>query len=302
MNVREIEIFRAVMQVGSISRAATQLRIGQPTASRYIAQLERRLKLSLFVRDGNRIAPTPEARALFEQVDRLFVGLGQIQRFMSDLSSLRTGHVTVACLPLLSLTTMPDTIAAFTRQRPDVSVAMQTRSSARILEWVAARQIDFGVGICSMKQAGVLSEPLCDLELFCALPPGDPLERKREIAVADLSGRDLIALSNHDRSQMTIDVLLDRNQVVPRRRIEVFWTSVAFELALRGTGVAFVDRLTASRVPGGLARLRRFAPRPSITLSMLWPTHWPASAIARALADDIRRDVDRALSALDAAK
>ncbi|MFN8701094.1 MAG: LysR family transcriptional regulator, partial [Rhodospirillales bacterium] len=70
MNIREIEIFRAVMQNGSISRAAAQLRIGQPAASKYIAQLERRLKLSLFVRNGNRIAPTPEARALFDQVDR----------------------------------------------------------------------------------------------------------------------------------------------------------------------------------------------------------------------------------------
>ncbi|MFN8727712.1 MAG: LysR family transcriptional regulator [Rhodospirillales bacterium] len=302
MNIREIEIFRAVMQNGSISRAAAQLRIGQPAASKYIAQLERRLKLSLFVRNGNRIAPTPEARALFDQVDRLFLGLNQIEKFMSDLSSLRSGHVTIACLPLLSLTTMPDTVAAFAKGRPDVSVALQTRSSARILEWVAARQIDFGVGILPAKMPGVTAEPLCELDLFCALPPGDQLENKTEISIEDLSGRDLVALSNHDRSQMAIDVLMARNQVVPRRRIEVFWTSVAFELALRGAGIAFVDRLTAARIPGGLAHLRPFVPRLSIKLSLLWPDHWPSSAVSRVLADDIRRDVHRALADVRAEK
>jgi DNA-binding transcriptional LysR family regulator len=296
INVREIEIFSAVMQEGSISRAAAKLRIGQPAASRYIAQLERRLGLALFLRNGNRIEPTQEAKALHDQVDRLFLGLGQLQKFMSDLSNLRQGHVGVACLPLLSLTTMPDTIASFTRARPDVSIALQTRSSARILEWVAARQVDFGVGIYTSNQAGVSLDPLAELELYCALPPGHPLEDRDEVTVSDLSECDLVTLSNHDRSQIGLELLLDRHKIVPRRRIDVFWTSVALELAMRGAGIAFVDRLTASRRPGGLKQIRPFVPRLSIDLHFFWPDRWRASEIAKILAEDIRRDVLKAIS------
>ena len=293
LNIREIEIFRSVMQESSISRAAAKLGIAQPAASKYIAQLERRLGLPLFTRHGNRIAPTPEARALFDQVDRLFLGLGQVERFMSDLAQLRRGHVTVACLPLLSLAVMPDVVADFTRERPDVSISLQTRSSARIAEWVAARQVDFGVGIYASRSVGVSFEPLLDLELYCAVPPGDPLESRGEVKLEDLQGRDIIALSNHDRSQIALDTLLDREKIAPRRRIEVFWTSVALELALRGAGIAFVDRLTAARIPGALDRLRPFRPRLTLDLSLFWPDHWERPAIARALAESISREVSR---------
>jgi len=297
LNIREIEIFRAVMVAGSISRAAAALNVAQPAVSKYVAQLERRLRLKLFERYGNRIAPTAEARALFTQVERVFGGLGQLERFMHDMAQLRRGHVTVASLPLLSLTVMPQVVAGFTRARPDVSVALQTRSSARIAEWVAARQIDFGVGIYASAHSGVSFEPLVDLELFCALPPGHALADKDEIGVRDLAGQDVIALSNHDQSQIALDVLLDQHQTVPRRRIEVFWTSVALELAMRGAGLAFVDRLTAGRVPGGVDRLRRFRPRLSLQIGLFWPDHWEPRPIALALADAIRAELDLLLDA-----
>ena len=293
MNIREIEIFRAVMQQGAISRAAQQLGIAQPAASKYISQLERRLGLSLFIRLGNRITPTPEAKALFVQVDRLFTGLDQVERFMNDMSQSRRGHVTVACLPMLSLTVIPDVLAAFTRQRPDVSVALQTRSSARIAEWVAARQVDFGLGLYFPRNVDVVLEPLAELELYCALPVGDQLEPRNEIGLQDLHGRDIIALSNFDRSQIALDLLLDQNKIVPKRRIEVFWKSVALELCLRGAGLAFVDKLTASRVPGGLERLRPFRPRLTLDLNIFWPSHWEASVVARVLAADIKHEVLR---------
>jgi DNA-binding transcriptional LysR family regulator len=291
MNVREIEIFRAVMQAGSITGAAKRLNIAQPAVSKYIAQLERRVGLALFVRMGNRIAPTPEAKALYEQVERLFVGLNQVERFMADMRQHSRGHVTMACLPLLSLSVLPDVVATFMRERPDVTVALQTRSSSRIVEWVAARQVDFGIGIHVADRPDVITQRLVDLELFCALPPGDPLEDREEIGIEDLAGRDLIALSNHDGTQIALDALLETAKVAPRRRIEVFWTSVALELALKGAGIAFVDAITASRTPHGAERLRRFSPRLSLDLRIFWPEHWRPSELALALSKEIEAGV-----------
>jgi DNA-binding transcriptional LysR family regulator len=221
------------------------------------------------------------------------LGLGQIEQFMKDLSQLRRGHVTLACMPLLSLTVMPDIVAAFTRERPEVSISLQTRSSSRIVEWVSARQVDFGVGIHTSRTVDVTVEPVVDLELFCALPPGHELEHRTELGPSDLTDRDIITLSNHDRTQIALDALLDQHKIAPRRRIEVFWTSVALELALRGAGIAFVDRMTAERVPDGLSRLRRFRPRLTLDLCLFWPLHWQSSALARLLADQIRAEIQR---------
>jgi DNA-binding transcriptional LysR family regulator len=291
MNIREIEIFRTVMLEGSMSRAARQLKIAQPAVSKYVAQLERRLGLELFRRVGNRVTPTPEAYALADQVQRVFVSLDQVERFMSDLSQLKRGHVTFACMPLLSLSVIPEVLVGFMAERPEVSISLQTRSSARAVEWVATRQVDFGVGISSVEHSLVDFEEIAALELFCALPPGDPLERKRIIEVEDLADRDIITLSNHDRSQLAIDALLEQTSVRPRRRIEVFWTSVAMELAMRGGGIAFVDCLSASLVAGGLDQLRPFRPAPEMKIGFFTPRHWDVPALSRALMDEIRQNV-----------
>lgn len=295
MNIREIEIFRAVMMEGSVSRAAQRLSISQPAASKYIAQLERRLGLSLFVRMGGRLVPTPEGTALYDQVDRLFLGLSQVEQFMKDLGGERRGHLTVACLPLLSLTAMPEVVANFVRERPAVSIALQTRSSARIVEWVSARQVDLGVGFCFSKPPGIIAEPLIDLQLYCALPPGDPLESREVIEIGDLEGRDLITYDHLDRTQFWLDAVLEQEKVYTRRRVQVFWTSVAMELVMRGVGISIVDRLTAARTPGGVAQLRPFKSPLSFNLNLIWPEHWPASAIAVSFAQQLREHLGKEL-------
>lgn len=291
ISIREIEMFRVVMQEYSISAAARRLRVSQPAISKYVARLESRLGLPLFVRSGGRITPTPEAHSLFDQVDRVYHGLSDIERFMKDLGDLKRGNLVVACLPLLSLTIIPDTISRFLLGRPDLSINLQTLDSRRIVECVAARQVDLGIAFETPSPMGVVTESFMDLELFCALPPGHHLESKSQVEIADLEGQDLITFSNNDRSQFQLDALLDLHRVNARRRIQILWTSVAMELVMRGMGIAMIDKFTARRIPGGVERLRRFEPRLSFKLNLLWPKHWTASAVATEFARELRRSV-----------
>ncbi len=61
LSLREMDVFRRVMELGSITGAANQLRISQPAASRLIKQAEQRLGFPLFVRQKKRLIPTTEA-------------------------------------------------------------------------------------------------------------------------------------------------------------------------------------------------------------------------------------------------
>ncbi len=283
------------MLEGSISAAARKLFVSQPAISKYVGNLESRLGLPLFIRSGGRLLPTPEAKSLFDQIDRVFHGLSDLERFMKELGEHKQGSLVVGGLPLLSMTVLPDTIASFVRDRPDFSVNLQTRGSAGIIEWVAARHVDLGVAfdLAHLQDVDVDVEPLAELELFCALPTGHKLEAKVEIKPSDLEGEKLISFSHNDRSQFQFDALLDRNKVNPSRRIHVFWTSVAMQLVMRGVGIAMVDQITARFIPGGVERLRRFRPRQSLKLNLLWPKHWPASAAAKEFAVELRRTMDR---------
>ncbi|MBL8669235.1 MAG: LysR family transcriptional regulator, partial [Alphaproteobacteria bacterium] len=79
MNLRQLEIFRAVMLAGTATAAARQLGIAQPAVSKHLRQMEARLGLALFDRAGKRLVPTADARALLDHAERLFAGLEQVQ-------------------------------------------------------------------------------------------------------------------------------------------------------------------------------------------------------------------------------
>ena len=93
MNLRQCEIFRAVMTSSSITGAADRLGITQPAVSKMLAQMERDLGFPVFLRERRRLVPTPEAQALFKEVERAFLGLEHLTRFARDLKGLRQGHL-----------------------------------------------------------------------------------------------------------------------------------------------------------------------------------------------------------------
>jgi DNA-binding transcriptional LysR family regulator len=78
INSRQIEAFRALMLAGTTTAAAEVMRVTQPAVSRLLADLQAALKLTLFDRRGTRLVPTSEALALYDEVQRSFVGLDRI--------------------------------------------------------------------------------------------------------------------------------------------------------------------------------------------------------------------------------
>ena len=90
-NLRQIEVFRAVMVTGSISGAARLLAVSQPAISRLLAYTEDRLGLKLFERIKGRVQPTPEARRLFAEVDQVHQGVLRVNNLAQELRERGTG-------------------------------------------------------------------------------------------------------------------------------------------------------------------------------------------------------------------
>src|SRR5207237_10481954 len=93
LNPRQVEAFRAVMTTGSVTSAATTMHVTQPAVSRLIRDLEVALKLALFERRGNRLAPTAEAGHLFAERARTFVGLSRMSQLAGEWRARRAGAV-----------------------------------------------------------------------------------------------------------------------------------------------------------------------------------------------------------------
>ncbi len=110
---RQIEAFRAVIETGKITAAADVLGTTQPSVSKLIADLEHVAGFGLFERRGRQVIPTQEALALYEEVERSFVGMSKISRVIEDIRDFRKGSLLVAGMPALALKFLPYVIAGF---------------------------------------------------------------------------------------------------------------------------------------------------------------------------------------------
>ena len=123
MKLREMEIFRAIMLGGSVSEAARILNVSQPAVSTSLRYMEDRLGMKLFRREKGRVYSTPEALALFTEIEGVFEKLDAVQRFAEDLRDTRSGVLSLASTPTLTYAFLAEAIAQFRRDRPGVRVS-----------------------------------------------------------------------------------------------------------------------------------------------------------------------------------
>lgn len=288
INIRQVEIFRAIMEAGSVTGAARRLNLAQPSVSKHLKLLEARLGVPLFQRTGNRLLPRPEAHALFAQVDRVYAGLDQLGRFADNLRHHHQGEVLVAAMPLIAHRWLPAVVAGFLARNEGASVALPVRSSHWINRSVAAGRVDLGIALSIGEEPGVTRELLLDLPLVCAMPEGHRLAGTGPVEIRNLDGESLITLSNFDSWRLAVERTLAEQRIRPRRRVDTFMTHVACELACQGVGIAIVDALTAREyAPRGLA-LRPLTPRVGLEIHLLRPRHGAPSALADRLAAALR--------------
>ena len=288
MKPRQIEAFRAVIEMGSVTAAADRLRISQPAVSKLIMELEHATKLTLFSREKRRVVPTPEARLLFEEIDRVFQGMDRLERFADDLREKRAGRVRLGCLPGLGLRVVPDLVARFMRERPNVHLTVHVRTSAKIADWVLGQQIDLGISLLRMEHPSIIVEPLARVDGVCVLPPEHPLAAKSAITPSDLTDVPFIGLGREDHAEQMISRVFDHGGVSRRVQLETNLSAVACRLVTAGVGVSIVDPFTAAEFPASEIVVRPFRPAIGFEMWLLYPSHRPRSRLIEEFVGELR--------------
>ena len=145
MNPTHIDLFRAVIRHGGMTRAAAALGIGQPHVSRAIAQLEADLGFLLFVRGHGSALPTEEGEAFSREVERTYAGLDHLRQAACQIRELGIGPLRVACQPSLAARMVPRAIRRLSSACPGVRVSLHVPSPDTIWSWASTGQCDIGL-------------------------------------------------------------------------------------------------------------------------------------------------------------
>ncbi len=297
MNIsfRQLKAFREVMRTGSVSEAAKILGRTQPAASALIANLEAELGLSLFRRQRGKLVPTPEARYFVLQAEAILDRLALSSRTMQEIGSLTQGRLKIACMPAASMVMMPQLVADFLVDKPDVKVSLMMRASSVIEEWIASQQYDIGLSE-TPSISGALDTEDFQLDCVCALSADDPLAQQDVITASDLSGLPLAALQEGHPNLIDTQRAFKSQKADFVQRFELRNFHPAMVLVEKGLCYCICDPITAAGYIKGRPEphpvvFRPFLPRVTLDISILQPAHRPPSALATNFAAALSREL-----------
>ncbi len=282
MNPAHLDLFRAVIRHGGMTRAASVLGIGQPHVSRAIAQLEADLGFSLFVRGHGSAVPTPEGEAFAHEVEQTYAGLDHLRRIARQIRERGTGTLRIACQPSLASRLLPRAIRRLDAECPGVHVSVHVPSPDTIWSWASSGQCDIGLARPRTGHTGVEVEPFLAVDAVCAVPRRHPLARKRSISARDLAGEPLIS-GGAGVFQEAIAAAFAGAGIAPRFVLMAQFTAARCGLVAEGLGLAIVDPVPARELTTLPIVLRPFRPALPIETMLLRPAGRPPGKLAERL-------------------
>lgn len=247
MRVTEIETFRALMSSGSARKAAALLGVTQPAISQSLRRLETEAGFALFQRLRGRLHPTPEAKALLVEVERVFVGLGAIEHRIKSLREFGVDQLQLACYPAFGLGFMPrclrQLMASAKGLRPHVS--LQVLSSREVRDRVVSGLADFGLMADEVSAQGLDPTTFAKFPGVVVMKKGHPLARHKQIQPEQLAELPFLALNPEDASRRRLESTLAEHGVTLSVSIHTPYAASVCEMALHGLGVGIVNPITA---------------------------------------------------------
>ncbi|HVC54228.1 MAG TPA: LysR family transcriptional regulator [Stellaceae bacterium] len=282
MNLRQIEVFRAIMLCRSVTDAARMLGVSQPTLTKVLRRAEDQLGFRLFRREHGRLQPSEEAQLLFSDADRIFRELQSLQRLSTDLREGTGGLLRVGATASLALSVVPDALTLYRREFPGVRIMSYLLAGHEIAEMVMAHQLDVGVSIAPFDMPAARTETIHHAEVICIMPEGHPLTALGVVTPHEIGDYPLISYSGATRVGQMLEGAFRRVGMRRRVDIEVSLSPLACVLVQRGAGIALVDGFIPRLALPGIV-CRKFRPQTMQQVNLvtpLTPSHFADKFVA----------------------
>ena len=287
MRLRQIEVFRAVMLTGTVSEAARLLHVSQPVVTRVLQHAEASLGFRLFERVRGRLQATPEANALYGDVERLYGEVERVRRVSESLRHRGAGRLRVAATPSLANPLLVPAVRRFCARHPDTQVQVLTHHTDEIVDALLANQIDLGFAFSPPRHEAISSEPVAGGRMLLAVPRTQPLPaggRRNVVPMHRLMERPFIGYDDNSSLGLLVRQTLARHALEPHSTLEVQTYSLALALVDAGLGMTLLDQYTALSANPERVSLHEVVPALPFEIQLLRASHRAASS----LVDDMR--------------
>jgi len=247
MDVERLRLFADVARLGSVTRAAQQLGLPQPTASHRLAALEREVGAPLFERLGGGLTLTAAGGALLPYATQLPALSEDALRAARGAAGLAASRLHVGCGETPATYLLPDRLRALRRRHPDLEVRLTVGNAARVLAVTIAGEVDIALLTGRERHPSLESETFRRDRFVVAVAADDPWVARETVEIADLGTRRLLLREVGAGTRAFVDEALRAGDVRPAETLEVASLEAIKRMAEAGVGVAVVPGIAVHR-------------------------------------------------------
>jgi LysR family transcriptional regulator, nitrogen assimilation regulatory protein len=261
MDLKQLEYFVRVAELGSFTRAAQALDVAQPALSRQVRLLEVELRQNLLLRNGRGAMPTEAGRLLLEHARGI---LHQVERAREELGRVGgalAGRVAIGLPPSLSRALAVPITRAVRQQLPQASVSICEGLSINMQEWLTSGRLDIAVLYNAQPNPDIELTPLLEEALVLVKPSPAGLAQDPPpgpIALKDIAQLPLVIPSRPNALRMLVESEMANLGLRPTVALEIDGVAAILDLVADGAGAALLSR----NAVGSSARPSAFQMRP----------------------------------------
>lgn len=245
--LQQLRILKAVGKEKNLTKAAYLLHLSQPSVSKQIKILEKKLEISLINREKNKISLTENGKIFLQYSERILALCEESCRAIIDLKNSERGNLTVGASQTIGIYLLPRVLALFAKNYPQINLKVHVNSTRIIAKNVSHREIDFAViggEIPNDLKKNLIIETFVEDELSLIIAKSHPFAKKKKITKDDLYYLNFITLNANSTIRKFIDTILIQNKIETKQlkivmelnSIEGIKTAVSL-----GLGAAFVS-------------------------------------------------------------
>ncbi|HEY2857969.1 MAG TPA: LysR family transcriptional regulator [Terracidiphilus sp.] len=243
--LRHVRAFLKIAELCSFTRAAAALHVSQSALTVQVKQLEDELGVLLFDRNKRGVSITAAGRDLLGPLQRLVLDSEAIVGYARDISTVRTGSISIAALPTIAADLLPRAMHAFLKQYPEIHISVQDVVADRVRELVAKRAVDFGLGTSARKDGDIRAQALYQDYLAAWVPASHPLAKQPETTLRELAAYELILPNRESSVRRIVESAMARERANFSLQHETNYMPTALAMVRSGLGVAILPESAA---------------------------------------------------------
>jgi DNA-binding transcriptional LysR family regulator len=244
-DLESLRLLVLVGELGSIGRAAGRMGLAQPSASKRLAGLERKLGLALVDRSRRGSALTPDGQVVTDWARHVLDGVDVLVTGAQALRTRREAELRVAASLTVAEHLAPGWIGELRRVRPELDVGLQITNSSNVCELIRGGDVDLGFVESPTVPAELAARRVAADRLAVVVAPGHPwVRRRRPLTAVDLAATPLVVREHGSGTRETLERALRRAKAGELRPVAEYGSTTAVRTAVAaGSGPAVLSVL-----------------------------------------------------------